>query len=83
MANLVERLKLKNSRKYPIPRQIAMYLCRELTNQSLPGIARSFNGIHHTTVLSAVKKIEALMQSNRDVERDIGRLTDFLLKTEK
>lgn len=42
-----------------IPRQIAMYLCKELTTRSLPEIGRRFGGRDHTTVLHAVRKIAA------------------------
>jgi chromosomal replication initiator protein len=48
------------------PRHIAMYLCRELTEASLPQIGGRFGGRDHSTVLYAVNKIERLMQDGHD-----------------
>ena len=53
-----------NSKSVAMPRQIAMYLCKGLTNASLPEIGRSFGGKHHSTVIHSIKKIEALRQSD-------------------
>lgn len=55
-----------NAHEIARPRQIAMYLAKELTSASLPEIGRAFVGKHHTTVLHSVRKIEDLRQ--RDVE---------------
>ena len=49
-----------NSKSITMPRQIAMYLCKSLTNASLPEIGRSFGGKHHSTVIHSLKKIEEL-----------------------
>ena len=46
------------------PRQIAMYLAKELTAASLPEIGRAFGGKHHTTVLHSIRKVEGLRQSD-------------------
>jgi chromosomal replication initiator protein len=51
-----------NSKSVALPRQIAMYLCKSLTQASLPEIGRSFGGKHHSTVIHSIKKIEALRQ---------------------
>lgn len=51
-------------RKMVRPRQIAIYLCRELTLKSLPEIGRKFAGRDHTTILHSVRKIEELIQTN-------------------
>jgi chromosomal replication initiator protein len=51
-----------NSKSIAMPRQIAMYLCKNLTNASLPEIGKSFGGKHHSTVIHSIKKIEALRQ---------------------
>ncbi len=45
-----------------MPRQIAMYLCKKLTNASLPEIGRSFGGKHHSTVIHSIRKVEELRQ---------------------
>ena len=51
-----------NSKSIAMPRQIAMYLCKGLTSESLPEIGRSFGGKHHSTVIHSIRKIEALRQ---------------------
>ena len=48
-----------------MPRQVAMYLCKPLTNASLPEIGRSFGGKHHSTVIHSIKKIEELRKTRR------------------
>lgn len=55
-----------NSKSIAMPRQIAMYLCKSLTNASLPEIGKSFGGKHHSTVIHSIRKIEALRQSDGD-----------------
>ncbi len=55
------------------PRQLAMYLARRLTTVSLPEIGREF-GMHHTTVLHSIRKIETMRRSDKDVDRVITRL---------
>jgi chromosomal replication initiator protein len=51
-----------NSKSIAMPRQIAMYLCKSLTNASLPEIGRSFGGKHHSTVIHSIRKIEDMRQ---------------------
>jgi len=71
------QLKLKsNRREIARPRQIAMYLARELTQASLPEIGRAFGGKHHTTVLHSVGRIEELRQKEPDLNRLIQSLID-------
>jgi chromosomal replication initiator protein len=53
-----------NSKSVAMPRQIAMYLCKSLTNASLPEIGKSFGGKHHSTVIHSIRKIEALRQTD-------------------
>ena len=65
-----------NAKMISYPRQIAMYLAKELTTASLPEIGRAFSGKHHTTVLHSVKKIEGLRRSNSDLNRLIHKLTN-------
>ncbi len=55
-----------NSKSIAVPRQISMYLCKSLTNASLPEIGRSFGGKHHSTVIHSLKKVEELRK--RDVD---------------
>ena len=47
-----------NSKSVAMPRQVAMYLCKSLTNASLPEIGKSFGGKHHSTVIHSIKKVE-------------------------
>ena len=49
-----------NSKSVALPRQVAMYLCKSLTQASLPEIGRSFGGKHHSTVIHSINKIEAM-----------------------
>ena len=67
-----------NAAHITYPRQIAMYLAKELTQSSLPEIGRAFGGKHHTTVLHSVHKIEALRQKDADLNRMLHSLTDSL-----
>ena len=62
------------SRSLVMARQIAMYLCRELTDLSLPKIGTLFGGRDHTTVIHAYKKIEALMAEKRQVYNQVTEL---------
>lgn len=65
-----------NVQQIAYPRQIAMYLCKELTAASLPEIGRHFNGKHHTTVLHSVQKIDKLRQRDAELNRIIHSITD-------
>jgi chromosomal replication initiator protein len=65
-----------NAKIVSYPRQIAMYLVKELTSASLPEIGRSFGGKHHTTVLHSVKKIEAMRRANGDLNRLLHKISD-------
>jgi chromosomal replication initiator protein len=72
------QLKAKNnSRPIAMPRQIAMYICKELTKQSLPQIGRDFGGKHHTTVLHSIRKIESL----RDKDPEISAAVNAIVKS--
>jgi chromosomal replication initiator protein len=75
----LSQLKAKNnSRAVAYPRQIAMYLAKELTTASLPQIGREFGGKHHTTVLHSIGKISNQRKSDRDLNRLINKLSDSL-----
>ncbi|MCY3983144.1 MAG: chromosomal replication initiator protein DnaA [Roseovarius sp.] len=58
-------------RIYARPRQIAMYLCKQLTSRSMPEIGRRFGGRDHTTVLHGVRRIEALRINDAQVAEDL------------
>jgi chromosomal replication initiator protein len=73
----VADLKAKsNVREIAFPRQVAMYLCKNLTRASLPEIGREFGGKHHTTVLHSVNKITEMIEQNSTFHRLINNLTD-------
>lgn len=71
---LIEMRSQRRSRIVARPRQIAMYLCKELTLFSLPMIGRHFGGRDHTTVMHAIRKVEML----GEVDRDIGAAVQLL-----
>jgi chromosomal replication initiator protein len=73
------QLKAKNnSPKVSFPRQVAMYLAKELTDSSLPEIGKKFGGKHHTTVLHSVRKIERMRQDNPEFDKEINSLIGFI-----
>jgi chromosomal replication initiator protein len=63
---LAELKSRNNSKSIAMPRQIAMYLCKKLTNASLPEIGKSFGGKHHSTVIHSITKIEELRRRDPD-----------------
>jgi chromosomal replication initiator protein len=65
----------KRTRRIVGPRQVAMYLCRDLTDASLPAIGRAFGGRDHTTVLHAVKKVERQITGEDAVLAAVNALT--------
>ncbi|HLJ45012.1 MAG TPA: chromosomal replication initiator protein DnaA [Bryobacteraceae bacterium] len=67
-----------NAQAIAYPRQIAMYIAKELTPASLPEIGRAFGGKHHTTVLHSIQKIERLRQKDPDLNSLIHKLSDSL-----
>ncbi|HEY7492597.1 MAG TPA: chromosomal replication initiator protein DnaA [Candidatus Tectomicrobia bacterium] len=68
----------KRQRRIAFPRQVAMFLCRELTSASLPEIGRHFGGKDHTTVLHACTKIARLEESDEHVARILWQLRQAL-----
>ena len=75
----VAELKARNNaRRVSEPRQIAMYLCRELTESSLPQIGKEFGGKHHTTVLHSVRKIEKARGNQPAIQSAVTRLIDSI-----
>jgi chromosomal replication initiator protein len=75
----VAELKQKNnSRQIVVPRQIAMYLAKQLTEASLPEIGRQFGGKHHTTVMHSIAKIDDQRRADKDLNRTINKLMETL-----
>jgi chromosomal replication initiator protein len=72
----VSDLKSKsNSRPISYPRQVAMYMCKHLTDLSYPEIGKAFNNKHHSTVMYSVEKIDQLIQDDQQVARTVEMLT--------
>ncbi|MFZ0522425.1 MAG: chromosomal replication initiator protein DnaA [Candidatus Acidiferrales bacterium] len=65
-----------NSKVIAYPRQVAMFIVKQLTSASLPEIGRQFGGKHHTTVLHSINKIETLRHTDKDLNKTINRLLD-------
>lgn len=61
----------KRLRSYARPRQVAMYLCKQMTSRSLPEIGRRFGGRDHTTVMHGVKRIEELQVQDGQISEDL------------
>ncbi len=75
----VAELKQKNnSRQIVVPRQIAMFLAKQLTEASLPEIGRQFGGKHHTTVMHSISKIDELKRTDKDLGRTLSKLMETL-----
>ena len=68
----------RRSRTVARPRQIAMFLSKNLTTRSLPEIGRKFGGRDHTTVIHAIKKIQELVKNDSSLSEDIEILTRSL-----
>jgi chromosomal replication initiator protein len=64
----------RRAREVARPRQIAMYLAKQLTPRSLPEIGRRFGGRDHTTVIHAVRQIEKLRGLDHDLDNDVRTL---------
>ncbi|HGF7585269.1 MULTISPECIES: chromosomal replication initiator protein DnaA [Enterococcus] len=69
----------KRVKSIVVPRQIAMYLARELTDNSLPKIGAEFGGKDHTTVIHAHEKIQHLMDSSVSMQNEVSEIKNFLL----
>ena len=63
------------TKAFAYPRQVAMYLCRELTDESLPKIGKAFGGRDHSTVMHATSKISNLINNDRDAFNQIHEIT--------
>ncbi len=71
-------LSARRTRSIVRPRQIGMYLAKELTKRSLPEIGRKFGGRDHTTVIHAINKVKQLMAEDRNLRDEIQLLTRLL-----
>jgi chromosomal replication initiator protein len=75
----ISELKQKNnSRQIVVPRQIAMYLAKQMTEASLPEIGRQFGGKHHTTVMHSIAKIDEQRRNDKDLASTISKLMETL-----
>jgi chromosomal replication initiator protein len=75
---LTEIKSRNNSKHISFPRQVAMYLAKQLTDKSLPALGEYFGGKHHTTVIHAIRKIQAMREKDRDFDRLVaGFLESF------
>jgi chromosomal replication initiator protein len=75
----VSDLKQKNnSRNVVVPRQIAMYLAKQMTEASLPEIGRQFGNKHHTTVMHSIGKIDEQRRNDKDLHRTLNKLQEML-----
>jgi chromosomal replication initiator protein len=68
----------RRARAVARPRQVAMYLSKQLTSRSLPEIGRAFGGRDHTTVMHAVRKVEELVKQDSAFAEDVELLTRML-----
>jgi chromosomal replication initiator protein len=75
---IVELIGARRSQNIVYPRQIAMYLSRELTDLSLPRIGAEFGGRDHTTVIHAQAKIQKLLSQQREVYNQVQSLTNLI-----
>jgi chromosomal replication initiator protein len=75
----VSELKSKtNCQQVAFPRQVAMYLCKQLTDSSLQDIGRKFGGKHHTTVIHALNKIDRKRKEDTDFDKVVERFVAVL-----
>ena len=67
-----------NSRSVVVPRQIAMFLAKQMTEASLPEIGRQFGNKHHTTVMHSIAKIEEQRRADKDLNRTLSTMQESL-----
>jgi len=71
----------KRTQSIVFPRQIAMYLCRKLTEKSLPEIGKSFGGKDHTTVIHSCRNIESKIKADPDFGKALQKISEDILST--
>ena len=77
----IKLTQLKSKNNSPVvafPRQVAMYLSKEMTPSSLPEIGKKFGGKHHTTVIHSIRKIEKMRETDKEFDREINRLIQYI-----
>ncbi len=77
--NIQEMLSARRSRSLARPRQIAMYLAKQYTTNSLPEIGRKFSNRDHTTVIHAVKKVEELINKDNEIKLNVNEIKKKLV----
>lgn len=75
----IDMVSQRRARVVARPRQIAMYLCREMTPLSLPAIGRQFGGRDHTTVMHAISTIAGLIATDPEFADRLSRLREALI----
>jgi chromosomal replication initiator protein len=75
---VVDLKQKNNSRNVVVPRQIAMYLAKQMTEASLPEIGRQFGNKHHTTVMHSIAKIDEQRRADKDLHRTLNKLQEQL-----
>ena len=65
-----------NSKSIAMPRQVAMFLCKQLTRASLPEIGKSFGGKHHSTVIHSIRKVVDMRKQDTEFNKTITNLLE-------
>ena len=73
---MVDLKSRNNSKSIAMPRQVAMYLCKSLTDASLPEIGRSFGGKHHSTVIHSIRKVDELRKKDSNFNSQISNFLE-------
>ena len=68
----------KRTKNIAYPRQIAMYLCREMADLSYPRIGELFGGRDHTTVIHAFEKISKTRKTDLELQNDLTKITEMI-----
>jgi chromosomal replication initiator protein len=76
--SMAELRESNRSRAVVVPRQIAMYLAKQITSASLQEIGEEFGGKHHTTVMHSIAKIDELRRVDRNLDRAVRTLLEKL-----
>jgi chromosomal replication initiator protein len=78
--SVAEIISKSNAQQISSPRQIAMYLCKQLTKNSYPAIGRAFGGKHHTTVMHSYAKVDSLRRRDIEMQKLVNDLSESLQK---